>query len=120
MFDTRDDPVPAWAEMLGADLRQPVFHITLAAAFARRLRRNYSWMFLILLLAWLLKISSARLQESGRGELVQSVAEIVENARLGPFPGWLILCVAGALYGWLLAIVLRSGEQATDDGSVHV
>jgi uncharacterized membrane protein len=120
VFDTRPDPGVAWAELLAADLRHPVFHITLATAFARRLRRNYSWMFLILLLAWLLKISSARLQEAGRGEFIHTAGEIVGNASLGPLPGWLVLCGVGTFYGWLLAIVLGSGGLGTDDGSVHV
>lgn len=120
VFDAQPDPVTAWAELLAADLRHPVFHITLGVAFARRLRRNYSWMFLILLLAWLLKISSARLQEAGRGEFIHTAGEIVGNAGLGPLPGWLVLSGVGIFYGWLLMIVLRSGEQGTDDGSVHV
>jgi uncharacterized membrane protein len=77
-------------------------------------------MFLILLLAWLLKISSARLQEAGRGEFIHTAGEIVGNASLGPLPGWLILCGVGLFYGWLLVVVLRSGERDADDGSVHV
>jgi uncharacterized membrane protein len=120
VFDAQPGPVGTWAELLAADLRHPVFHITLATAFARRLRRNYIWMFLILLLAWLLKISSARLQEAGRGEFIHAAGEIVGNASLGPLPGWVVLCGVGTFYVWLLAVVLRSSEQVTDDGFVHV
>ncbi len=42
-----------WARVLADDLRKPMFRISQGQAFARRLRRNYIWMFLILLLAWL-------------------------------------------------------------------
>src|SRR2546423_15129280 len=38
-----------WARNLGQDLRDPQFLITHMAAMSRRLRRNYIWMFLILL-----------------------------------------------------------------------
>jgi len=51
-----------WTQALGDDLRRPRFLISLGQAISRRLRRNYCWLFLILLLAWLLKISSAELQ----------------------------------------------------------
>src|SRR3954467_11382270 len=46
-----------WARVLGEDLRRPLFLISRAQAFSRRLRRNYVWLFLILLLAWVLKIT---------------------------------------------------------------
>nr|WP_244424655.1 DUF2270 domain-containing protein [Methylobacterium nodulans] len=120
VFASQPDPSDAWTEMLSTSLRHPVFYISLAEAFRRRLRRNYGWMFLILLLAWLLKISSARLQESGRGELVHSVGEIIDNASLGPLPGWLVLCAVMIFYGLLLMVILRRSDRETDDGSVHV
>ena len=54
-------------------------------AMSRRLRRNYIWMFLILLLAWVLKIATPKLQQEGvQLELVRSFREIVENAAFGP------------------------------------
>src|SRR3954453_971256 len=47
-------PIPdveeGWAQKLGEDLRRPLFLISRNAAMTRRLRRNYCWMFLILLL----------------------------------------------------------------------
>ncbi|MGE3295476.1 MAG: DUF2270 domain-containing protein, partial [Geminicoccaceae bacterium] len=43
-----------WTRCLGEDLRRPLFHISLQEAMSRRLRRNYGWLFLILVLAWML------------------------------------------------------------------
>ncbi len=40
-----------WARGLGEDLRNPFFLISLPTAMSRRLRRNYFWMFLVLLAA---------------------------------------------------------------------
>ncbi len=54
-----------WTQILGQSLRQPKFFISYGDAFSRRLRRNYIWMFLILLLAWVLKISTPGLQAEG-------------------------------------------------------
>src|SRR5215831_14234480 len=52
IFSPRDLVEPShWMNQLGEDLRLPRFTITNTQAMARRLRRNYIWLFLILLLA---------------------------------------------------------------------
>src|SRR5918993_1082702 len=112
-----------WAHALGEDLRRPSFVISRREAMSRRLRRNYGWMFLILLLAWLLKITSAKLQpDSGLAEFPLSAGEWLRNASVGPLPGWLIIVAVASFYGWLLYATLRShqaqGELA--HGDVHV
>ena len=58
MFDPESELDRNWARTLGEDLRAPKFLMSLRAAMSRRLRRNYFWMFSILLLAWVLKITS--------------------------------------------------------------
>jgi uncharacterized membrane protein len=50
-----------WMRALSNDLQRPVFLMGYGLAFSRRLRRNYIWMFLIVLVAWLLKISTPKL-----------------------------------------------------------
>lgn len=117
--DADDD----WARNLGQDLRRPRFLISIAVAMSRRLRRNYLWMFLILLLAWVLKISTPKLQEEGiRRDMARSLQEIVENAAFGPIPGWVILLAVAAFYGWLAYAALRTYGDADEKahGEVHV
>lgn len=128
--DTSDPstPGPGWTRLLADDLRHPMFHISLREAFGRRLRRNYGWMFAILLLAWVLKITSARLQDvggqaggpAGVAETTHGIPEILAGAGLGPLPGWLVLAGVAAFYAWLLTAGLRAGRRDPDDGSVHV
>jgi uncharacterized membrane protein len=112
-----------WLRGLGDDLRRPLFLIDLRQAMARRLRRNYCWMFLILLLAWLLKIATRTLPENAaETHLVQSLDEWLRNAAIGPISGWMVLLVVAAFYGWVLFASLRAleteGELAF--GDVHV
>ncbi|AWN52963.1 DUF2270 domain-containing protein [Methylobacterium sp. 17Sr1-1] len=128
VFAPGHTPDPGWTRLLAEDLRHPMFHISLREAFGRRLRRNYGWMFAILLLAWVLKITSARLQEvggqagapAGVAETTHGIPEILAGAGLGPLPGWLVLAGVAAFYAWLLAAGLRAGRRDPDDGSVHV
>ena len=79
--------------------------------------------FLILLLAWVLKISSAKLQlGAGQGEFAYSFRESLSNAALGPLPGWLVLVAVVAFYGLLLYAISRPSKGAGElaYGDVHV
>ena len=114
------DPVH-WMNQLGDDLRLPSFKMTQNQAMARRLRRNYSWLFLILLLAWVLKTTTSVLQP-GSSQIVHSASELLNNASLGYIPGWLVLISVLCFYGWLHYIMLKHRETTGElaYGEVHV
>jgi uncharacterized membrane protein len=117
--DTTDD----WIRVLGDDLRRPLFLVSLRQATARRLRRNYCWMFLILLLAWLLKTTSTNLPtNAAETRLVQSASEWVANAAIGPLPGWAVIIGVACFYAWVLYTSVRrpKGEGELAYGNVHV
>ncbi|MBN9527850.1 MAG: DUF2270 domain-containing protein [Alphaproteobacteria bacterium] len=123
VFDPGAARATGWSAQLGQDLRRPIFLTTTATAFSRRLRRNYGWLFLILLAAWTLKISSIKLQQAGvRFEFVQSLWEIVDNAALGPIPGPAVVVGVALFHGWLAWCALRPDERIGEmaHGDVHV
>jgi uncharacterized membrane protein len=60
-----------WMQQLSNSLSKPGFVISLPQAMARRLRRNYAWIFVILLIAWIIKNTTAVLQP-GTAWLVHS------------------------------------------------
>ena len=92
VFSPQPDFASNWLLILGESLRAPQFLLSHHVAFARRLRRNYLYMFLILLFAWVLKISTPSLQPEGVSiAFVRSLTEAVGNAALGPIPGWLVV-----------------------------
>jgi uncharacterized membrane protein len=84
----------------------------------RRLRRNYIWMFLILLLAWMLKIASPDLQSGVHLDPRRPVSVLVEQASTGPVPGWLIVGMVLLFYGALFFVAFTSRERGGDE--VHV
>ena len=117
--DTTDD----WIKGLGADLRKPLFLTSHSQALSRRMRRNYCWLFLILLCAWLVKTTFIRMQESAvEAHLVQSFDEWIRNAAIGPVPGWLVIIGVMTFYAWVLYTSLRrpKGEGELAFGDVHV
>jgi uncharacterized membrane protein len=123
IFSPVQDFSANWLQIVGQNLREPKFFISYADAHSRRLRRNYIWMFLILLLAWVLKISTPRLQDDRASlTLVHSWSDVVLNARLGPIPGWAVVLGVAVFYLWLLVAARRSLDDKDEGGfgEVHV
>ncbi|HWK68089.1 MAG TPA: DUF2270 domain-containing protein [Rhizobiaceae bacterium] len=123
IFSPQPDFASDWQYVLGEGLRSPKFLLSSRVAFARRLRRNYIYMFLILLLAWVLKLSTPGLQVEGSGfDFVRSFREAVANAALGPLPGWVVVALVVLFNLALLGIAFLTdaddGELA--HGNVHV
>ncbi|MQW88194.1 DUF2270 domain-containing protein [Sinorhizobium saheli] len=112
-----------WSVSIANSLRKPAFLMSYRGALCRRLQRNYCWMYLILLLAWALKISSPKIATTGETfDHVRSWSDVMENAALGPVPGWAVAIAVALFYGAVLYGSIRrepgAGELA--HGEVHV
>jgi uncharacterized membrane protein len=112
-----------WAGGIAQSLRKPTFLMSYRVALFRRIRRNYCWMYLILIMAWSLKISSPKLlPDETNAEVVNRWSDLVQNAALGPISGWLVLSLVGVFYAAIFfASVYRDpheGEFAF--GEAHV
>ncbi len=112
--------VPPDLQALGEDLRLPRFTMTRLQAMARRLRRNYCWLFLVLLLAWLVKTTSAVTTVHPR--LVHSLAEFFANASIAGISGAFVVAGVAVMYAWyaLVMILFRLDETDLGPGEVHV
>jgi uncharacterized membrane protein len=101
-------------------LRTPRFSITLLQAMARRLRRNYYWIFGVVLLAWLVKTTSH--VSDGHTRLVHTVHEFLVNTAIAGIPGSVVLLGVVLHYAWLTFVMFRF-ELESDElgpGQVHV
>ena len=105
---------------LGEDLCVPRFSVTLLQAMARRLRRNYFWIFLVVLLAWLVKTTSEL--DAGHTRLIHTMNEFLENAAVAGIPGGAVVLGVCALYAWLIFVMFRFNmdEDELGPGKVHV
>lgn len=91
---------PNWRELLGNELKASCFKITLIEAFGRRLRRNYSGIFMVLATCWVAKVAI-------HPEPLTSLYQIVERATVfGLIPGWLVLSLGLVFNGGLVFIAL--------------
>jgi uncharacterized membrane protein len=117
------DLKPDWAQAIATSLRNPCFLISYREALFRRVRRNYVWMYVILLMAWLLKISTPKLLPNDtQADVVFSWSEAVSNAALGPLPGWSVIALVAVLYAAVIfsALHREPGDGEFAHGEVHV
>ena len=107
-------------EALGQDLRVPRFTLTLPQAMARRLQRTYCWIFLVVLMAWMVKTTSSL--SDGNPRLVHSLHEFLQNASIAGIPGIAVVGGLCVLYGWLVFVMVRYDidDETLGPGQVHV
>lgn len=123
IFSPQPDFASNWLTILGEGLRAPRFLISQRAALVRRLRRNYIFMYMILLLAWVVKISTPGLQPEGvTTGIVGSMREAVASAALGPMPGIVVVILILIFYAGLLVATFLSpdDEGELSHGDAHV
>lgn len=103
-------PDPDLADKLTESLLNPQFTISTAEAIGRRLRRNYLWVYLALLSAWLAKLLLYP-------EAISSTEQLIERAHMGVVPGWLVVLVVSVFYLALVvvAVVTRNLRHAVGE-----
>ncbi|MEW6634284.1 MAG: DUF2270 domain-containing protein [Pseudomonadota bacterium] len=123
IFSPQPDYASNWLAIVGEGLRSPRFLISQRAALIRRLRRNYVFMYTILFLAWVLKITTPSLQREGSPiGFGASFLDAARVATLGPIPGIVVVCGVAAFYVAMLAaaFLIRADDGELSFGDVHV
>ena len=92
-----------WRDQVAEDLDRPKYKCTFPEAMGFRLRRNYIFLFAILLAAWLIKLAIHPVE-------ARSWREIVERMRVGGLTPAVILGLGVAFYA-ALAVVYREGRK---------
>jgi uncharacterized membrane protein len=104
----REDELENWRQLLANDLLHPRFSITLWEALSRRLRRNYVWLFGVLVIAWMVKIV---IHPATPG----SLRELYDRAAIGPIPAWLVL-LAGVVFNvFVFVLAVTTLDRGSDE-----
>lgn len=101
LLDGSKPTTPKWAETLAHDLEWPHFHMPWWEALGRRLRRNYQWIYAILLGSWAVVLMSHPTPTT-------SLAELTTRAAVGPFSGGVVIAAMLVFYGALLVLGIYS------------
>jgi uncharacterized membrane protein len=95
-----------WKETLTRSLIQPTYTMSHLQAVGWRLRRNYLWIYGGLLLVWAIKLGAFQ---------GLPLDKLISQARLGNFPGWLIVALLLGIYGVFLALAAWAGRYRLED-----
>jgi uncharacterized membrane protein len=97
-----------WREELARDLLVPRFKISFWEAFGRRLRRNYVWIYLLLVFAWMADLAI-------NVERGFTLREFVQRSGVGWLPGWSVLTLQAAYLVALgvIGLVTARGRRAS-------
>ena len=98
-----ESPMDAWRDLLAMDLDLPKYKTTFLQAVAFRLRRNYVFIFLMVLGGWFVKLSI-------HPDVAVSGHDLWKRMAVGPLPASVVLAGAVAFYALLVA-VLWYGRQ---------
>jgi uncharacterized membrane protein len=93
-----------WNEILYQDYRSPNLHITYLEAIGRRIRRNYGWIFLIQVVAYIGKLMIHPMP-------ISSLEEIFVRATIGPVPGQIVLLAGLVFHATWMGIAFHTSRS---------
>jgi len=108
---------PQWTRALIRALRSHYPRVSFAGALGWRLRRNYLWMYLIVLFVWVGKLAL-----SG-GPMTDIRVDLAERASVGSVPGTTVWAVVTLFYVWLILLAMLAkrmhpiGDEASTERS---
>ncbi len=98
-----ESPMVSWREMVAMDLDLPKYKTTLLEAIGFRLRRNYIYIFLILLAAWFVKLYI-------HPSIALHPRDVWERMAVGSIPSWFI-CLGGVVFYVGLGLLVWYGRH---------
>jgi uncharacterized membrane protein len=111
-----------WREQLAEDLILPSYKMSIWRATGARLRRNYVWIFMVLLVCWIVRVMSlarAKGEEYIFQGHVESFEGFMQALRFGVIPPWAVLTVVTAFYAFILGWALVAGRVEDPDAFVY-
>ena len=109
---------PDWRAALSRDLQSPEFTLTVGQAMGNRLRRNYIWIYLTLLVSWWLKVTTVVLDaRAGKARFVHTWPQLLKNASVSYISGLLVVLAVLAFSAWLTHVAICKKERLTE---VHI
>lgn len=105
-------PRENWREFVAEDLDHPTFKITFLDAVGIRLRYNYIWIYLAILIAWLAKLHV-------HPTLAGSPSDLIDRMRVGPLDGWAVLAIVGAFYTSAIWLAVRGDRRRGVADEIH-
>ena len=109
VMENRDLLQGEWKKLVCEDLILPCFKISKLEAIGRRLKRNYVFIFIMVLVAWITKIFIHA------PHAMQSVADFYQALRVGHIPPWLVALVMFGTFISSIGITIYVGKKSSGE-----
>lgn len=100
----KDENEKDWCDILAEDLKKPTYKIGYFEAFARRLRRIYDWLFMILVGSWFSKLTI-------HPNIASSFQEIVKRAGIGVIEGGIVMATVLIFLGTMFGLSIYRWDK---------
>ncbi len=98
-----------WKKLVCEDLILPRFKISRLEAVGRRLKRNYVFIFILIMVAWVTKIFlHARAPVTGIGGFYRALS-------IGHIPSWLVAFIFGGTMALVIGITIYVGQKTSGE-----
>lgn len=99
MYEPEQSPGTDWRSRISEDLRNPTFTVSFRGALTHRLRRSYLALLLILLAAWIARVT-----------LLESEKTMRETASILGIPGEVVIAVVSIFYAAVVLLAVWSAR----------
>ena len=106
-----------WQKLVCEDLLLPSFKISVMEAVGRRLKRNYGFIFLIILGAWITKIFlHAHPHPEDANSRIDSFAAFYAALSVGPsIPSWLVAFLLLSTFSFVIGTLIYIGRKGSGE-----
>jgi uncharacterized membrane protein len=111
VMENRDMLQGEWKKLVCEDLILPSFKITKLEAVGRRLKRNYVFIFILIMVAWITKIF---LHAS---TTMDGIPAFYRALRVGHIPSWLVAFIFVGTLASVIGITIYVGKKTTGEVS---
>ncbi|HEY6111573.1 MAG TPA: DUF2270 domain-containing protein [Chthoniobacterales bacterium] len=98
-----------WKKLVCEDLILPCFKISKLEAIGRRLKRNYVFIFILILLAWITKIFLHA------PTAIDSPRSFYHALRVGHIPSWMVMLVLAGTFVSVIGITVYVGQKTSGE-----
>ncbi|HEY2103953.1 MAG TPA: DUF2270 domain-containing protein [Chthoniobacterales bacterium] len=98
-----------WKKLVCEDLILPSFKISKLEAIGRRLKRNYVFIFILIMVAWVTKIFLHA------DHSMDSVSGFYHALRVGHIPSWLVASIFLATFASVIGITIYVGKKTSGE-----
>ena len=100
-----------WRKLVAEDLMIPAFKVTMFESIGRRLKRNYAFITMIILTAWITKIFI----HPPNGQQIESLNSFYSALKVGAIPEWFVAMVMLSVFVSVIGITIYIAKKSVGE-----